>query len=58
MDGEELNGKKIQKILSAEQEAILDLYVSNLDNYFDNLKKSEKVQVEIETLHLKRILTK
>ena len=58
MDGEDLNGKKYQKVLSTEQEAILDLYVSNLDNYFDNLKKSEKVQVEIETLHLRRILTK
>jgi hypothetical protein len=58
MDGDEINGKDIKKILSTEQEAVLDLYVSNLDNYFENLKKSEKVQVEIETLHLKRILTK
>jgi uncharacterized protein related to proFAR isomerase len=58
MDGDEINGKEIKKILTTEQEAILDLYVSNLDNFFENLKKSEKVQVEIETLHLKRILTK
>ncbi len=58
MDGDDLNGKGTQKILTAEQEAILDLYINNLDNFFEALKDSEKVQVEIETLHLKRILTK
>ena len=44
-------------ILSEEQEAILDLYIESLDNYFEELKQSEKTQVEIETLHLKRLLS-
>jgi hypothetical protein len=44
-------------ILSPEQEAILDLYLENLDNFFEEIKQSEKTQVEIETLHLKRLLS-
>ncbi|WP_197901575.1 hypothetical protein [Rhodocytophaga rosea] len=51
--------KKIPQdiILTAEQEEILDLYMNNLDNIFEEIKESEKMQVEIETLHLKRILS-
>ena len=45
-------------VLSAEQEAILELYLENLDNFFEEVKQSEKTQVEIETLHLKRILSR
>jgi hypothetical protein len=44
-------------ILTAEQEEILDLYLKNLDTIFEEIKESEKMQVEIETLHLKRILS-
>ncbi len=44
-------------VLNAEQDAILDLYIENLDNFFEEVKQSEKTQVEIETLHLKRILS-
>jgi hypothetical protein len=44
-------------ILTAEQEEILDLYLTNLDTIFEEIKESEKMQVEIETLHLKRILS-
>jgi len=51
--------EKIQNsVLTSEQDAILDLYIKNLDNVFEAVKESEKIQVEIETLHLKRILTK
>lgn len=45
-------------ILTAEQDAILDMYLAKLDDYFKNIKEREKMQVEIETLHLKRLLTK
>jgi hypothetical protein len=45
-------------VLSAEQEAILEIYLENLDNFFEEVKQSEKTQVEIETLHLKRILSR
>jgi hypothetical protein len=44
-------------ILTAEQEEILDLYLTNLDTIFEEIKESEKMQVEIETLHLKRLLS-
>jgi hypothetical protein len=47
-----------QHILSAEQEVLLELYLKNLDDIFKNIQESEIVQVEIETLHLKRILSK
>lgn len=56
------NGNKQQDpsppdILTPEQATLLDLYVQNLDNFLENIKASEKIQVEIETLHLKKILT-
>lgn len=47
-----------ESILTEEQDAILDMYLENLDSFFENLKEHEQMQVEIETLHLKRILTK
>ena len=47
-----------QRILTPEQDALLDLYIKKLDDYFEDVKASEKIQVEIETLHLKKILTK
>jgi hypothetical protein len=52
------NNKQINQdsILSEEQEAILDLYIESLDNFFEEVKQSELTQVEIETLHLKRLL--
>ncbi len=46
------------RILTPEQDALLDLYIKKLDDYLEEVKASEKIQVEIETLHLKRILTK
>ena len=47
-----------QRVLTPEQEALLDLYIQKLDQFFEDVKTSEKIQVEIETLHLKRLLTK
>lgn len=44
-------------ILTEEQEALLDLYIESLDRYREELKASEKIQVEIETQHLKKILS-
>jgi hypothetical protein len=44
-------------VLTAEQAALLELYIQNLDDIFEHAKASEKLQVEIETLHLKKILT-
>ena len=59
MAGGENNGQQPKhSILTPEQEAILDMYLERLDTYFEELKESEKIQVEIETEHLKRILTK
>ena len=46
------------RILSDEQEAVLDLYIQHIDNVFEEMKLSEKLQVEIETQHLKRILSR
>ncbi len=46
-----------KNILTQEQEALLDLYLQNLDNFFQNQKDAAKIQVEIETLHLKKILS-
>lgn len=46
------------RLLSDEQEAVLDLYIQHIDNIFEEMKLSEKLQVEIETQHLKRILSK
>lgn len=44
-------------VLTDEQDYILDLYIANLDNFFEEIKQAEKTQVEIETMHLKRILS-
>ena len=43
-------------ILTPEQEDLLDQYLQHLDQVLENIQESDKVQVEIETLHLKRIL--
>lgn len=48
----------LEIVLTPEQEEILDLYINNLDNFFEEVKQSEKTQVEIETMHLKRLLSK
>lgn len=57
--GEEKKGPEASpSILTTEQDAILDMYLDRLDDYFKNIKEREKMQVEIETLHLKRLLTK
>jgi hypothetical protein len=47
----------LPKILTQDQDALLDLYLQNLDNFFENQKNAEKLQVEIETMHLKKILS-
>lgn len=47
-----------ETVLTAEQEEILDLYIENLDSFFEEVKHAEKTQVEIETMHLKRLLSK
>lgn len=49
---------KPKQMLNKEQEELLELYLARLDEYYASLRESEKVQVEIETLHLKRILNK
>lgn len=50
--------KPESSILTHEQDVLLDMYLKNVDDFFESIKETEKVQVEIETLHLKRILTK
>ncbi|PSR53695.1 hypothetical protein AHMF7605_09235 [Adhaeribacter arboris] len=57
-NGENNRELKPESVLTLEQDAILDLYLQKLDAYLEQLKESEKIQVEIETLHLKRLLTK
>ncbi|WP_181307703.1 hypothetical protein [Rufibacter sp. XAAS-G3-1] len=47
----------LEGVLTQEQDSLLDLYLNNLDNFFENQKNAEKIQVEIETLHLKKILS-
>ncbi|WP_299762028.1 hypothetical protein [uncultured Pontibacter sp.] len=49
---------KSKKLLTEEQEELLDLYVQRLDDYFEEMKAADAVQVEIETQHLKKILHK
>ncbi|GAB3537027.1 hypothetical protein GCM10027443_28890 [Pontibacter brevis] len=54
--------KKEQKntsnsILTEEQEELLELYLQNLDSYYGQLRSSDAIQVEIETQHLKKILS-
>jgi hypothetical protein len=56
--GKKESEKKQNSVLTSEQDAILDMYIKNLDNFFEAVKESEKIQVEIETLHLKRILNR
>ena len=59
MTGEdELKAVNQNSVLTDEQDAILDMYLKSLDAFWEEIKNSEKVQVEIETQHLKRILTK
>ncbi|MDB5263121.1 MAG: hypothetical protein JWQ14_2402 [Adhaeribacter sp.] len=59
MTGGEKEGEiTAARILTLEQDALLDLYLKKLDDYFEDVKTSEKIQIEIETLHLKRILSK
>jgi hypothetical protein len=55
-EGDNTQGEKETKLLTSEQEEILDKYLQNLDSLFETMKASERIQVEIETLHLKRIL--
>ncbi|WP_439882323.1 hypothetical protein ACSX1A_03980 [Pontibacter sp. MBLB2868] len=45
-------------LLSREQEELLDRYIQKLDSYFEELKAAEKLRVEIETEHLKKILSR
>ena len=43
-------------LLTPEQQELLDQYIQHLDAVLENITESDKRQVEIETLHLKRIL--
>lgn len=45
-------------ILTAEQESVLDLYLEKLDKFLSEAQEAENIEVETETLHLKKILTK
>ena len=47
----------LPRILTPEQEALLNLYIQNLDGYMAELKAADAIQVEIETQHLKKILS-
>lgn len=47
-----------ERVLTQEQDTLLDLYIQHLDSFFEEVKTAEKTQVEIETMHLKRILSK
>jgi hypothetical protein len=58
MKGKDVSKDQLSSLLSQEQEALLDLYINSLDNFMEAIRESEKLQVKIETLHLKRILTK
>ena len=49
--------KTSNSVLTEEQEEILDLYIQNLDSYYEELQASDAIQVEIETQHLKKILS-
>lgn len=57
MDDKDIRGHG-NTILNEEQEAVLDMYLANLDKFLATIQESENVQVETETLHLKKILTK
>ncbi len=45
-----------ERLLTMEQEGILEQYIIALDNYYEALQASEKLQIEIETEHLKKVL--
>ncbi|WP_181884998.1 hypothetical protein [Pontibacter diazotrophicus] len=49
--------KASNNVLTAEQDDLLDLYIQNLDGYYEELRASDAIQVEIETQHLKKILS-
>lgn len=51
------NDMKSNQLLNEAQEDVLNLYLLRLDNYIEKMKDAEKTQVEIETLHLRKILT-
>ena len=58
MNGDNINKEIIRPgILTPEQDTLLDKYLKNLDKIFEDIKESEKTQAEIETLHLKRLLS-
>ena len=58
MGKEQKANQSAENIHTAEQEAMLDLYIQTLDDFSDALQAAEKMEVEIETQHLKTILTK
>lgn len=58
MEGSKNKNSTSKPVLTAEQEAVLDMYIQHLDDFTSTIKEAEKVQVEIETLHLKKILAK
>ena len=45
------------KVLDPEQESLLDQYIEHLDVFYEGLKRADAIQVEIETQHLKKILS-
>lgn len=47
-----------QNGLTENQEELLDAYLQKLDHVYEQLKENERLQVEIETEHLKKILSK
>lgn len=46
-----------RQFLTEEQDQLLDLYLSSLDAYLQSQKNAEQFQIEIETRHLKKILS-
>lgn len=58
INGNNKEESPLQSILTQEQDAVLDLYIAHIDGIFEEMKLAEKLQVEIETMHLKRILSK
>lgn len=57
MTDDKIRKKSPDSILTGEQEELLDLYIQNLDGYYAEMKSSDAIQVEIETQHLKKILS-
>ncbi|MDX5436847.1 MAG: hypothetical protein LPK03_06605 [Pontibacter sp.] len=56
MAGEKEQSKPARNILTLEQVELLELYLQKLDTIYEELKMAEKVHVQIETEHLKKIL--